>query len=177
MKYWVMYFLVLFDNLCTAQTRRSDYGLNMILEKGVTFSEESKSLNIIFYNNSSDTLYLPVDYFYLTNCIEINFIDSITNRPICGKVQKKCDTDTTALYCNDFRLFEILPFQFRVYNYSLNLCSSFEKNISYNYQIKMNIHFETTVVCSKVWQGEIYSNIGSFKIENTGDLDWDNSHR
>jgi hypothetical protein len=146
-----------------AQNRPFLPGLNLIVQNEVRFSSQTSYLTVLFFNNSMDTLLLPIeDYAFLREYFLVEF--QPPHQEIwCGAIAKRNLTPRN-YQCQDFNSLTILPFQFRTYRYSIGQCDSFEIGVTYQYQITLRLQFQDKIKCPNLWQGIIYSNIGSFTM-------------
>ena len=165
-KLWILIILFLLPFSIVAQHHPFQHGLNMIVENNVEIKEKKRYLNVLFFNNTEDTILLPIrDYAVFKEYFSLEFMGlSPRENPSCGLVTKRVESVNRIYDCYDFATIQILPFQFRVYRYSLEDCDPFSNGVRYEYQARLNLEFKERIRCSQVWQGLIYSNLGSFRI-------------
>jgi hypothetical protein len=167
-KLWVIIILFLISQVMVAQRHPFQNGLNMIVENNVEIRENKLYLNVLFFNNTEDTILLPIkDYAVCKAYFSLEFMGlSSREAPSCGLVTKRVEgASANRIYnCADFSWIAILPFQFRVYRYNLEHCDPFTMGIRYEYQIRLNLTLDGTIRCPNLWQGLLYSNLGSFTM-------------
>ncbi|MCF8278417.1 MAG: hypothetical protein K9J17_16945 [Flavobacteriales bacterium] len=152
-----------------------DYeSLIVICKEQAPTDVDSIQLEILFFNNSNDTILLPTDDLDFENFTTVVFVDH--PRVICSKMTKwawptkqtGCDIE----YATQHGRTLILPYSACTIKYPIDdrgFCcvgvnKEFRKGEKVQFYVRFNIDERFKYDCDKIWSGKVSSTLGSFVI-------------